>query len=299
MDQERLSRILTLLHTIILQQLDGTAQSWFTEKVKALKEEGFGRNFYLSFSSAPRFIGKKPLSISKKELEDLQSLREGLRPDSWTIDQAVRMYFIMLLPSDSAEKHLKWIMDLFDTADMGEQAAIFAVLPLLPFPEQYLGLASEGVRTNMIVVLEAIGLNNPYPADYMEENAWNQLFLKCVFTGRSLYKIIGIKRRANAELARIISDYAHERWAAGREVTPEIWQPVPPFFMDRHLEDMSKLFKDVNPLQQLAAGLTCIETDNQDAQALLNSYTDIKQRIMSEEISWLTIGKEWEAQQQS
>ena len=36
----------------------------------------------------------------------------------------------------------------------------------------------------------------------------------------------------NEELARILVDYAEERWAAGRPVTPELWIPVRPFRAD-------------------------------------------------------------------
>jgi len=294
MEQVKLSEAKSWLYKLITGQLDEHALQWFSQQAETLESEGPGRKLFLAFSSAPRFAGKNILNVSDQEYKLAQQIREGLQPQYWTIDQAIRIYFILLLPASSAAEHKKWIIELFDTADMGEQAAIFASLPLLPYPTQYRDLASEGVRTNMTVVLESIGLGNPYPADYMEDNAWNQLFLKCVFTDRTLYKIIGIKRRANTELARIISDYAHERWAAGREVTPEIWQPVPDFFQEKHLEDMKKLFQHPEPLQQLAAALTCYESQHSEATKLLEKHPALKQKLVEELIDWKHIGEKWE-----
>ncbi len=294
MEQVKLSEAKSWLYQLVSGQLGDHATQWFLQQAEALESEGPGRKLFLAFSSAPRFAGKKRLNLSDQEYELAQQIRRELQPQYWTIDQAIRIYFMLLLPTTSAAEHKKWIMELFDTADMGEQAAIFASLPLLPYPEQYRDLAAEGVRTNMTVVLESIGLSNPYPADYMEDNAWNQLFLKCVFTDRALYKIVGIKRRANAELARIISDYAHERWAAGREVAPGIWQPVPDFFQETHLGDMKKLFQHPEPLQQLAAALTCYESEHNEAAKLLEKYPDLKQNLVEENIDWKHIGEKWE-----
>ncbi len=55
------------------------------------------------------------------------------------------------------------------------------------------------------------------------------MVLKALFVGSALDPIIGLDDRANPELARILIDYARERWAAARPVTPELWRTVTPF----------------------------------------------------------------------
>ncbi len=280
----------------ISQQLTPEAKSWLETQYRQLSTKFVPSKFHLAFGLTPRKVGKELLQISPEELEAAQKLRPGLRPDSWTVDQATRILFLLLLPHETAEAHHAAIYDVFDTADMGEQAALFSSFPLLPYPEQYRTLAAEGIRTNMTVVLEAIALNNPYPSEYLEENAWNQLFLKCTFTDRPLYKIQGINLRENFELARIISDYAHERWSAGREVTPEIWCPVGPYFAETHLEDCKKLFEHTLPIQQEAAALLCFEAGTTESVRLVSSYPELKDKVLKGEISWEGIGKKWEVE---
>ena len=287
------------LLNVIQRQLPEPARNWVHTHIQSLEQKFIRSKFHLAFGSTPRRVGKAIFQVTDEELLAAQALRPGLRPDTWTVDQATRILFLLLLPHNTAEAHYEAVFDVFDTADMGEQAALFASFPLLPFPSQYKALAAEGIRTNMTVVLEAIALHNPYPAEFLEENAWNQLFLKCTFTDRPLYKIHGINLRENQELARIISDYAHERWAAGREVTPEIWCPVGPYFSESHLSDCQRLLEHTLPIQQEAAALLCVEAGTSQSVKLVSSYPELKARVIKGEISWEDIGKRWEVEKLS
>ncbi|MEM6633713.1 MAG: EboA domain-containing protein [Bacteroidota bacterium] len=296
MHQVELEEVRSWLINLLQAKLSESGRTWLTERYRKLDSLYTSSKFHLAFGAAPRFVGKGSLSQSEEELAKAQEIRQGLRPDTWTADETARILFLLLLPNDSAETHYAAVMDVFDTADMGEQAALFKAFPLLPYPEQYQDLAAEGIRTNMTVVLEAIALNNPYPAEFLEENAWNQLFLKCTFTDRPLHKIQGINLRENPELARIISDYAHERWSAGREVTPEIWCPVGPYFAETHLEDMKKLLEHSMPIQREAAALLCIEAGTKESISLISGYPALKDKVLKGEITWEGIGKKWETQ---
>ena len=84
----------------------------------------------------------------------------------------------------------------------------------------------EGLRSNIRAVFEAIAHENPYPREHFDEHRWNHMVLKALFVGSRLAPIDGLDARANPELARILHEYAHERWAAGRPVTPELWRCV-------------------------------------------------------------------------
>ena len=78
-------------------------------------------------------------------------------------------------------------------------------------------------------VFEAVAHANPYPAEQFSETQWNQMVLKALFVGSTLAPIQGLDERRNADLAGMLIDYAHERWAAGRPVSPELWRCVGPF----------------------------------------------------------------------
>ncbi len=66
------------------------------------------------------------------------------------------------------------------------------------------------------------------------------MILKAVFVGSPLDLIQGIDHRANPELARMLTAYAHERWAAKRPVIPELWRPVGRFADAEILADLEK-----------------------------------------------------------
>ena len=45
-------------------------------------------------------------------------------------------------------------------------------------------------------MFQAIACHNPYPSDYFDEAAWNQMVVKCVFVGAPIGAIIGLMRAA-------------------------------------------------------------------------------------------------------
>lgn len=281
------------LYQIISKQIDSKAKTWLDQKIQQLTEQFAVNTFYTTFASAPRFIGKELINVEEADLARAAVIRKGFFPQGWTTDRTARVLFLLYLPAHDAQSHLKILDTLFQTAEINELVALYSALPLLPFPEQYAKRCAEGIRTNMSVVFEAVALNNPFPAEYLDENAWNQLFLKAIFTGRRVVKIQGIAQRANATLAQICSDYAHERWAAGRKITPELWIPVGKFVNEAILLDLKKLATSSEPLDQEAFALVCIASDNAEAKKLLASFPMLKEDAEKENFSWEDISARW------
>jgi hypothetical protein len=176
--------------------------------------------------------------------------------------------------------------NLIQVADTGELETFLKFLILLPNAKEYHQVGVEALRTNIGIIFDAIALNNPYPSQYFNDQQWNQMYLKAAFMQRSLGKIVDVEKRANRDLARIISDYAHERWAASRDIDPMFWRPVTGFLEGVLLQDMEHLFKSKDKIENLAAALCCYYSDQPDAVKLLDGYTDLKKKVANKAITW-------------
>jgi hypothetical protein len=106
------------------------------------------------------------------------------------------------------------------TAD--ERRAVLHALPhLVPGPDA-LPLVEDALRTNDTrLVAAALG---PYAARHLDAHQWRHAVLKCLFTGVPVDRVADLDRRAraDAELARMLADYAAERTAAGRPVPDDL-----------------------------------------------------------------------------
>jgi hypothetical protein len=274
------------LHQLFSRQAPAEGLDWLQDRLNEYQKTGLDRTFYLTFSAVPRYLGRAPLELDAADLGRAELLRPGFDPGRWTVDRAARVWLALHLPAEDADEFVRPIELLFDHADLGEAVALYGGLPLLPHPERFVARAAEGVRSNMTAVFNAVALDNPYPADYLPEGAWNQLVLKAAFLDQPLHRIHGLDARANPTLARIISDYAHERWAAGRAVSPELWRPAGRFIDDRLLDDLRRLFASDNPLERKAAALACAAADRPAAAALLAQHPELETQVKTGEIDW-------------
>ncbi|MFP4091326.1 MAG: EboA domain-containing protein [Cyclobacteriaceae bacterium] len=293
--QTDLGKAKEFLYRLIRQYATDDGLQWLDKQMSQLRRDWNQRTFYFTFSSVPRFMGKSSVPYTDDDLIRANELRRGFTPSGWDLTQLARTYILLFLPHEDVEEYLLTINRMCETADMYEQQTLYAALPLLPHPEELTGRAAEGVRTNMTNVFDAIALHNPYPADYLEEKAWNQLLLKAVFMGRPLYKIYHADKRSNPELARMLVDFAHERWAAGRQVSPEIWRFLAPYIGEEHLSDIEKAIKQGEPLEVEAALLACSISTYTGGRQLLDQSPEIKERIVNGKIDWQGIGERYHA----
>lgn len=219
------TRAVDLLDCWLTQRMAPDGLAWLNQKRQQTVETDSDRVFFTAFSAVPRYAGKEALQLTSWDLQAAEAVRSGWSPGHWSVDQAARSLLLLTLPQD-VEVYLHRLDRLFVTADVGELVALYQALPLFPEPEHHRLRAAEGIRSNMTAVFNAVALHNPYPAEWLDTPAWNQMVLKALFVGSPLSLIQGLDRRTNPELARMLVDYAQERQAANRSVSSELWQLV-------------------------------------------------------------------------
>lgn len=274
-----------LLKAWLQRQLPETALDWLSETRGKLSKAPRERDLYLAISLVPRKVGKDDLRLDEADLAAAERARPGWQPHGWSVDQAARI-LLLLWARGKPGDNKRWLDQLCVTGDVGELIAFYRGLPLYPGGCQYLVRAMEGARSNMKAVFEAVAHNNPYPADHFDENAWNHLVLKALFIGSALDPIQRLDERANAELMRMLCDYAHERWAAGRGVVPELWRCVGPFADEEALKDLERLLKCGSPKERTAAALALDTCPAPRAGILLAARPDLVQGIKGGRIHW-------------
>lgn len=234
---------------------------------------------------APRWLGKSPLDLSAAEREAGRRLVAGLDTAGWSIDQAARMLFV-LASFDGDEKAFAARLEaLLRSGEIGEHIALYRGLPLYPAPELLVPLAGEGIRSAVLPVFEAVAHNSPYPAAHFAEPMWNQMVVKALFIESRLAPIQGLDERRNPELARMLVDYARERWAARRTVSPELWRCVGPF-ADSYFNDLLKAFRSGGGDERKAAALALSECPTPAALTALETAPTLWREIRAGRLTW-------------
>ncbi|MEU2604085.1 EboA domain-containing protein [Streptomyces albus] len=117
------------------------------------------------------------------------------------------------------------VVRLYERGSADERRAVLLALPHLdppPGTPRALALVEDALRTNDTrLVAAALG---PYAATHLDAHQWRQGVLKCLFTGVPVDAVAGLEHRAagDGELARMLTDYARERSAAGRTVPEDL-----------------------------------------------------------------------------
>lgn len=242
----------TLFDLIQRQPNAEKAVAYLTEQTGNYRNSPTQAVFYRVFTAIPRFVGKQPVTVSSDTVQEIQKLRTGFTINGWSLDRLARVWWLLQLPSDDQETYVNTIENLFKAAEMNELVALYSAIPVLQFPEHWRFLATEAVRSNIGPVQEALMIQNPYPAEQLDEPAWNQLVMKAFFSDKAVEQITGFRERTNEKLARIAIDYAQERRAAGRTLHPELWTLVKPYVTNENRVELEELFRPHGPADATA-----------------------------------------------
>ncbi|MFE0102465.1 EboA domain-containing protein [Streptomyces sp. NPDC059009] len=178
--------------------LAGAARAWLdqaTDEAAAHHEEpgqGPVPSWELRFAEAGRRCGAEHADAARVVLLD------AARADATTLDR------------------------LYARGTAAERRAVLLALPHLVPDAEALPLVEDALRTNdTTLVAAALG---PYAAAHLAPHDWRHAVLKCLFTGVPVDAVADLARRArgDAELARMLGDFAHERTAAGRPVPGDL-----------------------------------------------------------------------------
>lgn len=274
------------LAKILHRHLDDDLLKWMEGKIEGIIVDKSPKDLYLTYSlMASKINAKEVLKISSDHTDVIQYLET----QNANLLQIGRVYLLIRLLEADENFFYNKVENIIQVSDTGELETFLKFLVLLPNSGKYSSVAVEALRTNIATIFDAISLNNPYPSMFFNDQQWNQMYLKAAFMERDLSKIMDIDARANKDLVRIISDYAHERWAASRKVDPYFWRPVGRFLNATLIEDMNRLFLSEDEKENMVAALTCSVSDYPEAKTLLDKHLQLKNKIDQGLISWKNI----------
>lgn len=271
------------------QRLTTDKSQWLSERLQKLSDGGADRDNYITFGMIPRKLGRDDLALNANELDQANATRKDWDPSQWSVDNAARTLFLCRLGEKSEDGFAEKFIDFCRSADLSESIALYSSLPLLINSEALDTQVGEGLRTNIRAIFEAIAHRNPYPKEQFDQNRWNHMVLKALFVDSTLAPIQGIDERANAELASILRDYAHERWAANRPVTVELWRCIGPFAHGELIEDLNRVVDSGSDVERKAALLALSQSSDADAESILKNYPDTSAAITNGELDWESI----------
>ena len=254
--EESTDRAAALLEGWLAQRLPEAGLHWFREQLLALRAQGGERQLGKALGWAPRKLGKADLGLDGAELAAARACRAGFDPSSWSVDQCARVAFVLARYRGDATAFAREFDAFAVSAEIYELVALYRGFALYPAGAALEPRAREAVRSSMRPIFDAMAHRNPYPAAHFDSAAWNQMVVKTFFVETPLWPVQGLERRANPALARMLVDLAHERWAAGRAVSPELWRCVASHADEAGLAALARVLERGEEAERLAVALS-------------------------------------------
>lgn len=230
--QELLNEFLALADGWIAERADERGAAWFRGALSEVAKATTERPLSVAIGLAPRRLGKADLALPATDLARAEALRRGLDLSDWSIDQLARVALMARSYGGDDAAFAARFDSFCSSAEINELIALCRGLPLYPNAALNEPRAREAVRSGIKPVFEAVAHRNPYPRESFAEDSWNQMVVKALFIGSTLWPIQGLDERANPRLARMLVGLAQERWAADRHVSGELWRCVAPYCDD-------------------------------------------------------------------
>jgi hypothetical protein len=278
-----------LLTRCIERTVSSDATNWLRQALpepSALADEN---KLARALGLVPRRLGRADMIFTDSDSKDAEALHSGWDLYGLSIDQAARIVIVLASYRGDDRAFANTVESLCRTAEVNELIAYYRGLAIFPAPLLLRSRAREGIRSAVTPVFEAVAHRNPFPRTMFDQDAWNQMVLKALFIGSRLDPIQGLDERANPDLASMLVAYAHERWAAGRSVSPELWRCVGPFADGRALDALVRVLELGNAREQLAAGLALRASQLRRARDVISRHPSCEQRLDEAAVTWHTL----------
>lgn len=230
----------------IRQHVDEEGWLWLTDQVQRIAADPQPQFLARVFTTIPRNVSSlsKTPNISLEAAEIIGRNQLPLVVRNWPLVKLIRIWILMQIPPLDQIAYVSLIERLFTYGEIEELTALYAALPIYYYPEAWRQRCTEGIRSNIAPIRQAIMIDNHYPCRFLDKAAWNQMILKAFFTDENIANIIGLEERNNSQLAHALVDYAYELHAAKRSINPMLWILVSPYVNSRAFELMKQVFQE-------------------------------------------------------
>jgi hypothetical protein len=216
------ARVIDLMLAWLARALAPDAAGWLAAEIDRQRAALDERRLAIALGLVRRKVGRADLSLTPEERAAAQRLRVDWQPQTWGTDEAARVALLLVTYRGDAGAFAARVERQCATAEVAEYVAYLKGFAVFPAAPDLHARAREGVRSSMRPVFEAIACNNPYPFDFFDEAAWNQMVVKCVFTGAPIETITGLRERRNPDLLQMLRDLVAERNAASRPLPDSV-----------------------------------------------------------------------------
>lgn len=202
----------------------GPQSAWLAQALAGLGTPPAAMKVRIALARAARKLGDELPGLDATERDALPA---GPAYAQWSLRDFGRAT-IVLAACDAlpAEAVVAFVEPLVRRGEIGEQVSLLRMAPLLPEPERFVPVMVDACRSNSLDVFEAIACDNPFVAEFFPDNNYNQVVLKALFMDVAVGRIAGLPARVGPELARMATDYADERRAAGRSIPGDVQRIV-------------------------------------------------------------------------
>lgn len=215
----------TRLINEIERTISEPAREWLRDALRVLStSENISDDLALYSAMAKRKLGSAYL----KQANAIDTQLSPVNIQRWTCADAGRLILLMSAIECRPDQSESIISRYYKMADNAERIALIHGLIFFAPADYLTEIALDAGRTNNLELLAALTLDNPYPACFYSDKAFNQMVLKALFQGLAIERVEGLGQRANADMARMGENYVVERENAGRSVPVDIWLAIGP-----------------------------------------------------------------------